>query len=344
MNRIDIVVPIYNASLFIENFFKAMHDQVFKDFFVIFVDDKSTDDSIEKIRTISAFYPEFCSVTIRRESNGGAGLARDDALNSGLLKSEYVVFLDVDDLPHKDFLLKLYEKAEKDGSDLVACGFQRIDANSGKVIATEMVHNSNEPLENLNSQFAIPYLNTAVWNKIFRRSKIQNVRFGKARIAEDAMFFVKALPFINRVSFINESLYSYYIRNTNRISRSDLAILEESKNQFLQVKDDLKLFPSYEHTLEALVFLRIGIGMTTRAVLTNRKLSKKITRETKEYLNTFFPGWRKNSFLSFGLCFVHGTKTLMVWGCRLLYKMNGFRFFVFCYRTVTTIFHKDVKW
>ena len=96
--------------------------------------------------------------------------------------------------------------------------------------------------------------------------------------------------------------------------------------------------------LEASVFVRFGIGMTTRTCLCDSKEKKKIIKESRQFLDIFFTGWRKNKLLSFFECAKRGVKTLLIWRCRFLYKINCFNIFVFDYSLFTKLFKKDIKW
>lgn len=99
-NLVSIIVPVYNASKFIENTIDTVMKQTYQDFELIFVDDLSTDDSVEKIKK----YTDKRIKIISLEKKGMAAGAR----NRGILEAqgEYICYLDADDLWDKNKLSK----------------------------------------------------------------------------------------------------------------------------------------------------------------------------------------------------------------------------------------------
>ena len=64
MRKITIVIPCYNASVYIDRCIKALEKQNFKDFKVIFIDDFSTDNTID-ILFILRFFVITQTVVLR---------------------------------------------------------------------------------------------------------------------------------------------------------------------------------------------------------------------------------------------------------------------------------------
>ena len=96
MTTISIIIPTYNAGQYIKEALDSVFAQSFQDFEVIIVDDGSTDDTTQKVKTLSD--PRILYVY---KENQGPAAARNYGLN--LARGEYIAFLDVDDLwqPHK---------------------------------------------------------------------------------------------------------------------------------------------------------------------------------------------------------------------------------------------------
>ncbi len=51
--KITVIIPVFNASKYIEDTFNSLLSQTFKDFEVIFINDRSTDNSLELIEDLS---------------------------------------------------------------------------------------------------------------------------------------------------------------------------------------------------------------------------------------------------------------------------------------------------
>ncbi len=97
MERISIVIPLYNKQDTILQTVESIRRQTYQDFEIVVVDDGSTDDSVKLIRGI-----EDSRIRVVAQANCGVSVAR----NSGIKESrgEFIAFLDADDEWDKDYL------------------------------------------------------------------------------------------------------------------------------------------------------------------------------------------------------------------------------------------------
>ena len=94
MNKplISIIIPVYNGIKFLDRCFKTLNDQSYSNLELIFIDNGSTDGSIEKIKS----YCETNSYANLFNCNKrGVGYARNKGIE--VSKGEFISFLDVDD-------------------------------------------------------------------------------------------------------------------------------------------------------------------------------------------------------------------------------------------------------
>ena len=94
---VSIIIPAYNAHLYIGATLESAVNQTFRSFEIIVVDDGSTDDT-------QSIAQDFCDrgVTVISQSNAGPAAARNRALS--IARGEYVALLDADDLWEPDYL------------------------------------------------------------------------------------------------------------------------------------------------------------------------------------------------------------------------------------------------
>jgi glycosyltransferase involved in cell wall biosynthesis len=94
MPTVSIVVPVFNGRDYLIDVFSSIKHQVYSDFEVIFVDDGSTDGSLNELKRLSDDSLGF-DIKIVQMNHKGLAAAR----NRGILASsgEYVSFLDCDD-------------------------------------------------------------------------------------------------------------------------------------------------------------------------------------------------------------------------------------------------------
>ena len=99
---ISIVIPLYNKEKFIKNTINSVLRQSYKDFELVIVDDGSTDDSVNIVKSISD-----SRIRIISKQNEGVSKTR----NRGIIeaKGEYIFFLDADDYLVPEALNILYD-------------------------------------------------------------------------------------------------------------------------------------------------------------------------------------------------------------------------------------------
>ena len=102
---ISAIIPVYNVEKYIEETIESVLNQTFKDFELILVDDKSTDDSLntikKKLQNLNDDEKKKI-IVIEQEENYGVSKAR----NTGIKKASgnFIAFLDSDDIWKKEKL------------------------------------------------------------------------------------------------------------------------------------------------------------------------------------------------------------------------------------------------
>lgn len=94
---VSIIMPSYNTAAYISDSIRSILAQTYSDWELIIVDDCSTDDSAEVIRS----FDDPRIILLENEKNSGAALSRNYALREA--KGRWIAFLDSDDvwLPEK---------------------------------------------------------------------------------------------------------------------------------------------------------------------------------------------------------------------------------------------------
>ena len=107
MSYFSVIIPVYNASPWILECLDSVANQSFKDFEIVIVNDGSTDDSLEKIKSFKEKNSAVI-ISIIEQENCGLGAARNTAVKkaTGL----WLAFLDADDYWSGNKLLTLYKE------------------------------------------------------------------------------------------------------------------------------------------------------------------------------------------------------------------------------------------
>lgn len=107
MNLVTIIIPMYNESMNVENCIKNLCEQSNQNFNVVFVDDGSIDETLQKLKMILNTKIKFNYKIISQE-NKGAASARKKGIESA--KTKYVMMLDCDDRLSVNAIEEVYFK------------------------------------------------------------------------------------------------------------------------------------------------------------------------------------------------------------------------------------------
>lgn len=115
MTLVTIIIPCYNASLFIENALSSVLVQSHSDIECLIVDDCSEDNSKEIVERLS--FGDTRVRLIRQKENMGASSARNVGIAEA--RGAYVTFLDADDAYEKNRIELLLGLANSTDADIV---------------------------------------------------------------------------------------------------------------------------------------------------------------------------------------------------------------------------------
>ncbi len=116
--RVSVVIPCYNGERFVAEAIQSVLDQSMRDFEIIVVDDGSRDGS----RAVVAKYLDDRRVRhVEHAENRGIAAARNTGIKEA--RSEFIAFLDQDDLWYPEKLEKQLQVFERDKSGEIGLVF-----------------------------------------------------------------------------------------------------------------------------------------------------------------------------------------------------------------------------
>ena len=215
--KITVIIPVYNSSLFINRCMSTLYKQDFKKpFEIIFIDDASTDNTIKIIKEKNLTNISIFNLI----SNSGPSTARNIGLKHA--RGEYIYFLDSDDAIEINTFTKLYKIAKEKNYDIVFADKKRIEKNKDQRNNIFLFNKNKEffkrdILQELKKRFYEPlYMGGLIGctGRLIKRSIIikNKVFFNeKLRIREDETFSWDIFPYVKKVKYVREKLYTYYI-------------------------------------------------------------------------------------------------------------------------------------
>jgi len=125
---ISIIMPCYNCADTVRASVESVDGQVYRDFELIVIDDGSTDQSRNVLKSLSRDRPWM---HVLQQPNQGASSARNRGLRQA--RGKYVAFLDSDDTWSPDFLQQMQQAlVSYPGTSLAYCGWQNLGVTGGR--------------------------------------------------------------------------------------------------------------------------------------------------------------------------------------------------------------------
>lgn len=212
---VSVVVPVYNVEPYLDECLSSIEHQTYSNLQIIVVDDSSP-DGCGVICDAHARDDGRIEV-IHRVQNGGLSQARNDGLDA--CRGEYIAFVDGDDAVAPCFIEELL--AQK--SDIAQCSFSTereiIFAARGispSVLDKATIVSGREASEALQYDSTGAY--TVVWNKLYRRSLFDGMRFPVGKQHEDEYVTYRVLWNAASVALIPYELYWYRQRPQSTMS------------------------------------------------------------------------------------------------------------------------------
>lgn len=205
MKKVTLIIPVYNAELYIERCINSILSNTYKDYDLLLINDGSSDDSL---KIMEKYEKEYDNITIVNQKNMGVANTRNKAIQ--LAKTKYIMFLDNDDYIANDYINTYVDAIEKNNSDVVIGGYQRVNQD-GKVLDHRYVKNSSW------GKFVI----VSPWAKIYCREFLvkNTIQFLDYGIGEDIYFYLQILAKTNKIDVIHYIGYNWFY-NTDSISNT----------------------------------------------------------------------------------------------------------------------------
>ena len=288
MNKLSIIVPVYNDGEHIEDCLNSLLNQI-REVDIIVVDDGSTDSTASIIKKICE---EHSNVYYYTKENNGIASARNFGVDK--VQTEYFGFLDSDDTCKEDMSEKMLNEIEKQNADICFSNFTWLYENGKRKESKDVFY--------LNKKDIFSKMYATLWNKIYRTKWFRDtkIQFPSGYRYEDASVLYRLVPYMNKVAYVDESFVEYYqrkgsITHTFNININDMIYVFKGIVEYYKENN---LFNEYKKEIEY-VTTRFFLGNSyLRACRINEHQVRNETLEKGwKYLNETFPSFKENKYL-----------------------------------------------
>ncbi len=212
MNKplISIVIPIYNAESYILACVDSIIRQTYENIEVILVDDGSRDGSGLICDEYSKNHKSIRSIHLE---NGGVSRARNIGMQ--YITGEYVCFIDADDTIANDFIENFVQAIEPGISIYIqGCKITDRDGVVRECVYPKIGVQTIQAIFDDNNLCGQGYAWAKLYNtQLLKYSKVEfnpNVKF-----SEDLLFILGCLMFTDKIKYLPQTGYDYYLREGN---------------------------------------------------------------------------------------------------------------------------------
>lgn len=299
--KLSVIVPVYNmaADGKLTYCLDSLINQTIDDYEIIAVDDCSTDNSLEILRSYEAKYPgrfQVIASPVNRKQGGAKNLGLEKALG------EWIGFIDSDDWITPDFYEKLLTKAEETGADMVGCDYHLTGEHSMKI--GQIIHNNNSRQTGIldKDKYRSLILDSgSLVVKIYKRHIILDYpnRFPEHIFYEDNAISNSWMLRAKHFEYIEEPLYYYYQHDTStvhtitkkrcedRMEAARVMIKEAREFHFLD-----EYYPEIESSFTTLFYVNTLFSYMAGVKKKEYGFVKALGREMKET----FPDFMENKY------------------------------------------------
>ena len=212
---ISVIVPCYNVEKFIGDCFKSLENQTYQNIEVIFVNDGSTDKTLDKIKAFCEGKKKFRYID---KPNGGLSSARNAGLSEA--KGKFIYFLDSDDAIHPDTLKIACSALKSTKADFSIFKAKWVKDKFGYDYAKQKRMKNRktkifEGSDNIMSLYFARRIGFTVWSRLFRHDILKKMpEYPKlfnenTKYSEDLEFNTAYIENSKKAVFINKKLYYY---------------------------------------------------------------------------------------------------------------------------------------
>jgi len=226
--NLNIIIPVFNTGIFLNRCIASIVEQNFKNtiFRVIIVDDGSTDNSYDIMKSIKNKYHSY-DITIHKTLHKGLGHARNFGIRRA--NGDYLFFVDSDDTLTENSLETINENIMAHNVDILKFQANTITIdldvnktlfNSGRIEkcigikAFDILLSRNSPKKGIFGP---------VWLYIYRKNYLteNNLFFHDFRLQEDFLFTPQAIFKANSFISIDKYIYNYIQRQGSIMQNKD---------------------------------------------------------------------------------------------------------------------------
>lgn len=305
MEKISIIVPIYNVEKYLEKCVESLINQTYKNLEIILVDDESPDNC-----------PKICDdylnvdsrIKVIHQKNMGLSGARNSGIK--IATGEYLVFQDSDDTLELNAIELLYKNMKKHNTKLSICGRYNTYEDGRKICKyKEQFEKKYDFISSIEEMNKFYYFDMSACGKLYKRELFDGIEFPIGRLSEDYYIMYKLFERAGYVSFISTPLYNY-LQRQNSISKNkkiNNQIIDAARcqmNDLENYSEEMKTIVHVAYAYSFLIVVNIYIKQHVKFSMHEKNEYRQEIRKNLTYIKNYknLDSSRKIQFILFLYC------------------------------------------
>ena len=214
MPTVTVIIPVYKVERYLDACVESVVRQSYADLEILLVDDGSPDRCPA---LCDAWAEKDPRIKVIHRENGGLSAARNSGIDAAM--GEFLLFVDSDDLLEPDAVRRAVDAQRKQDADLVIFNLTYVDEANRPLPQPDFSGFTDEILDEDGvwqrcfalAETRIYYV--VAWNKLYRRSLFQHLRYAPGKRYEDQFLLPHLLAQCKTIACLAAPGYRYVQRS-----------------------------------------------------------------------------------------------------------------------------------
>lgn len=287
MEKISVIVPVYNSEKKLDKCLLSIVNQTYKNIEIIVINDGSKDNSLKIINKYKKLYPD--KIKVYSWENHGIGMSRNKGIC--LATGDYIGFVDSDDYIELNMYEELINLVKINKADVGICNLRKYnDLDSIK----DFGYSYSKNIFSLPKDHEmINIIEFGPCNKLFKKELFKDLSFPIKLKYEDFKLVAILFDRAKKIGKINETLCYFTKREKSETTTMD----EKVFDLFISFDELLKYFKNKKYvkeSLDSLIILKLTDYCLLQKYQKNLKLGYKFIDEAFDYIKNNTINYKSN--------------------------------------------------
>ena len=250
--KISVIVPIYKVEEYLHRCIDSIINQTYTNLEIILVDDGSPDNC-----------PMICDEYAKKDSrirvihkkNGGLSDARNAGID--IATGEYIMFIDSDDFVDIEMMESMMKNIIDNNVDMVVCNIKYVYEDR-EVVKYNQADRILDKYEAMEEYLKDGIVQAVAWNKLYKKSLINDMRYKIGKTNEDEFFTYKVVDKTDKIYYNSRSFYNYIQRGSSIMGKYSIKRLDGVEASYERLNFIKEKYPTlYEKEKQTFVNLCI---------------------------------------------------------------------------------------